>query len=405
VPTGDLPEQEQPRSRPLAYEPPSWDAYFGKAEESAPADPSAPDAAVQRFPPAFDATQAIQSPAAYQPQVRQPNAPQPYAPQPYGQQNPPTYGQQPYGQQPYAQPNPQPYGWQPHEPAQAAPAQFGASSYEEQPFGAPGDGGGPRPAWVIPAVIAAVAAAFGIALGAMFGLGSDDTQDPGTAAATTPTPSASQPEATPSPEETSESPQEVTDSGEIPAAEAKATLAEHGLKLAGEPRAGWRWTDANGLNVLYVTREQLKDDGSEQAATVRVMHAAHLDGDADVLRTMQDPGQGACDTNLLTDFTPSSITVTDADGDGVAEVTVGWYYACRSDVGPFDTKLALLSDGDKYILRGTGFPQEFAPPSDELKDMPKLTFTPSPKKSSWIDGTYDTTTDLFRRIYVGGTAE
>jgi len=48
------------------------------------------------------------------------------------------------------------------------------------------------------------------------------------------------------------------------------------------------------------------------------------------------------------------VQVRDLDRDGIAEVLVGWFARCGGSGAQTTAKLALLSDGDKYILRGQG---------------------------------------------------
>jgi hypothetical protein len=409
VTNGEETDPQRPRSQPPTYEPPSWDAYFGAEEPAAQAGADAgrgsahpgadPRAGEPRAGEPVAQANFQRPPYAQPPGGSQPPQPPPHQPSPQQHYQQPY--QQPYDAHPYQQPTyqQQPYQQQPHQ-------QPYAQSYEEQPFGQPDDDGNPpRPAWVIPVVIAAVAAAFGVALGVVLGIGSGDPAD--TTTATSPSASAKpSPQASATEEPTATPPSaELSEAEQITPEQAQQTLSAHGLKLAGTGRAGWSWTDRNGENVLYVTREGGKKSDNKTWATIRVMHAAHLDAKAKVLRTMQDPGRGDCELDLVADYAPDSIKVTDADHDGYAEATVGWYWACRSDLGTFEAKLALLSNGDKYILRGAGIPVEFTPPSDQLEQVPKVSFDPTPGKSSWIDGTYDPTVDLFHTLFVGGTAQ
>jgi hypothetical protein len=126
------------------------------------------------------------------------------------------------------------------------------------------------------------------------------------------------------------------------------------LRRAGEARGdvvgAWRWSDENGRNLLATTRER---SGANQ--TLRVIHVARLDKDPKTLRVMIDPGLPGCQSGGGTaGFTKNSVQVRDLDRDGIAEVLVGWFARCGSAAADSTVKLAVLSDGDKYILRGQG---------------------------------------------------
>ncbi len=57
--------------------------------------------------------------------------------------------------------------------------------------------------------------------------------------------------------------------------------------------------------------------------------------------------------DLAVAFIKGSLAITDLDKDGMAETTVQYKLACRSDVSPAQMKLILHEDTVKYALRGT----------------------------------------------------
>jgi hypothetical protein len=133
-----------------------------------------------------------------------------------------------------------------------------------------------------------------------------------------------------------------------------AAAAVKDLRRAGEARGdvvgAWRWTDENGRNLLATTRERSGDN-----QTLRVIHVAGLDKDPKTLRVMIDPGLPGCNGGGgSAGFTKNSVQVRDLDRDGVAEVLVGWFARCGGSGSESTVKLAVLSNGDKYILRGQG---------------------------------------------------
>ncbi|MBQ7618410.1 MAG: hypothetical protein IJS50_06000, partial [Desulfovibrio sp.] len=62
-----------------------------------------------------------------------------------------------------------------------------------------------------------------------------------------------------------------------------------------------------------------------------------------------------CETSLSLEFAKSSPIVTDLDHNGLAEVWLTYYLACRGDVSPEGMKIIMYENGQKYALRGETF--------------------------------------------------
>jgi hypothetical protein len=110
---------------------------------------------------------------------------------------------------------------------------------------------------------------------------------------------------------------------------------------------------------------------------------------------LRDSGVVPCPLDYGVDYVRGSARVTDADGDGYGEVTAGWWSVCRGDVGPKVVKMALLTKGTYYILRGHGQLVTDAP----LPGVPAATFTPNLPRSQWPAGTYDEAVAQFKRVF------
>lgn len=70
------------------------------------------------------------------------------------------------------------------------------------------------------------------------------------------------------------------------------------------------------------------------------------------LRLVSD-GVTGCEFDVVAQFLPGSVSITDEDADGVDELTFAYDVACTSDVSPNTRKLIVLEGKDKHILRGT----------------------------------------------------
>jgi hypothetical protein len=221
-------------------------------------------------------------------------------------------------------------------------------------------------------------------------------------------PGASPPEASPSPAAVvttpaaaspSETAQAFGAAAKLDATAAGTEVEKAGLRTVGDPVEAWSWTDANGRNLLLTTKQvQAREGGAVRAATLHVYQVSGLGRRPRMLITpLRDPGTSPCDLDFNLDFVPGSIQVTDRDGDGFGEASVGWWSSCRGDPGPVRLKLAVLTRGTYYILRGTGLVASMRVPPGIT--VPPATFTPNVAGDRWPRGTYDATVALFRHLF------
>jgi hypothetical protein len=175
----------------------------------------------------------------------------------------------------------------------------------------------------------------------------------------------------------------------IPAAQIPAeVLADGGLEGVPLPQA-FRWVDENGDNVLVLTAAD---------STLRTYLFAGPPEGLQLMRSMSDPGAEGCPAGQVNQFTDGSVRLADSDGDGLAEVTVAWSFACVGHSGPRTVKLALLEGADKYILRGEGHlsPQEA---TSAGSGWPGASFVEDPGRLQWPPGAFESTTELFREFF------
>jgi hypothetical protein len=187
---------------------------------------------------------------------------------------------------------------------------------------------------------------------------------------------------------------------EVDAADARGQVKQAGLAVQGKGVEAWGWRDTNGRNLILATKTLDKTEaGVVRAATLHVYHVAGLDARPRMMLTpLRDSGVPDCDVDFGLDFVPGSIRVSDTDGDGYGEATVGWWSLCAGDPEPERLKLALLTKGTYYILRGTGQrATDPAPPSGIT--FPKASFTPNLPAGKWPAGSYQKTVDLFHTLF------
>jgi hypothetical protein len=134
------------------------------------------------------------------------------------------------------------------------------------------------------------------------------------------------------------------------ATDAADLLRRAGTSAGGRIVDAWKWQDRNGRNLVVTVDES----ESNNKHTLRVMHLAKLETtNPKTLRIMRDPGLPRCGQGIA-EFTKNGLKVRDLNSDGVAEVMVGWSSRCGSAAQQSTVRLALLTNGKKYIIRGVG---------------------------------------------------
>lgn len=145
--------------------------------------------------------------------------------------------------------------------------------------------------------------------------------------------------------------------------EARAQIATRAVAAAAIPKAtgyaghvvhALSWTDKNGGNLLILTETDEMWDRHRESRT-RELYAYHYANQKTsayrLLRRIYDYERD-CPLDIVLAHLPNSLTVTDLDRDGFAEITFLYINGCKGDVSPDVLKLMLLENGGKYAIRG-----------------------------------------------------
>lgn len=130
------------------------------------------------------------------------------------------------------------------------------------------------------------------------------------------------------------------------------------IQLKGTLFEGWKWRDNLGENLLITTVVASYDDkekndyGEEgQSAELHAVLYSRNDGDYWQVWSLSEK-EKACPFDITCEFIKGSISITDLDADGLAETTLLYRLACRSDVSPSVMKLVMYEVEKKYMLKG-----------------------------------------------------
>jgi hypothetical protein len=131
-----------------------------------------------------------------------------------------------------------------------------------------------------------------------------------------------------------------------------------GIPVKGELGEAWQWTDKLGENILVISqvppyddkKNNIDEDEGQSADLYATQFRKNGTGYQEVWKITD--GEKNCPFDITSGFIKGSTTVTDLDKDGIAEVTVQYSLACRSDVSPAYMKLVMFEDTSKYTLNG-----------------------------------------------------
>jgi len=170
------------------------------------------------------------------------------------------------------------------------------------------------------------------------------------------------------------------------------------LRLPGQLLEAWRWTDANGENMLVVFRQEQKQadasDSTEaayqelpdQSVELFARQYVRRAGKYEEVWRLQDAVRH-CNFDMWLGPLPGATSITDLDHNGQSETTLIYKLTCRSDVSPSNLKLVMREGAAKYALRGyTVVPYDSVPVSKRVPDNPCCLDAISKQKLDAPDG-------------------
>jgi hypothetical protein len=96
-----------------------------------------------------------------------------------------------------------------------------------------------------------------------------------------------------------------------------------------------------------------KNEFGEEGQTAELLahHYAGVNGNFREIWSLSET-EKLCPFDITCQFIKDAISVTDLDKDQIAETTVQYKIACRSDVSPAEMKLVMHEGADSYTLEG-----------------------------------------------------
>ncbi|HET7464615.1 MAG TPA: hypothetical protein VFJ82_25460 [Longimicrobium sp.] len=126
----------------------------------------------------------------------------------------------------------------------------------------------------------------------------------------------------------------------------------------GSVVAARQWADRLGENVLVITRTACLSPGGPSESgwcgdfeTYAYHYVRRPAGWTLLWRTTDSVRE--CGEDVTLEPSPRTVSITDLDGDGLAETTFLYLLACRGGVDPSGMKLIMHEGATKYAIRGS----------------------------------------------------
>lgn len=133
------------------------------------------------------------------------------------------------------------------------------------------------------------------------------------------------------------------------------------VKASGTVIRTIAWSDANGDNLAVFSSTTTTKTNKDISATTKSLFVDVFSGKNGKLKKVRNVREvvSSCTADITNDFFETSVSVTDLDQNGVAELTFGYRSACRNDVSPAAMKVLVLEGSKQYTLSGyTALPSD-----------------------------------------------
>lgn len=137
------------------------------------------------------------------------------------------------------------------------------------------------------------------------------------------------------------------------------------IKYKGDYQMSASWVDENGKNLVFITLTDefptANSDGDEFIDKEIYAYLYLMNNDSPEKVWEVKDFIRECPVDIRLDYIPRTLSITDLDENGIAEVAFMYVLSCKGDVSPDDVKLIMYEGKNKYAIRGTNIvsPPEF----------------------------------------------
>lgn len=130
------------------------------------------------------------------------------------------------------------------------------------------------------------------------------------------------------------------------------------IKVQGKVQNAVRWTDSSGDNIVvtsetgrYISKKAKGDDEDLANAELFAYRYIITNNEAQQTWKVYDFIKD-CPVDVEATFIKNTFQVTDLNKDGVSEIWLMYKTVCHGDVSPYDMKIIMYQDQQKYAMRG-----------------------------------------------------
>ena len=126
-----------------------------------------------------------------------------------------------------------------------------------------------------------------------------------------------------------------------------------GIKYSGKIIDAITWEDDLGKNLVltYETETVVDKENEEYKFEIYAYHYLLMNNEAKFVWKIYD-FVSECPTDHKAEFIKNTLSVTDLNNDGIAEIWVMYLIACRGDISPDEMKIVMYQGSQKYAMRG-----------------------------------------------------
>ena len=122
--------------------------------------------------------------------------------------------------------------------------------------------------------------------------------------------------------------------------------------VEGEIAVAFTFNDKLGTNYIIYTEKEVENNIDSQTKDISIYHFKKSKNKITLLSRVHDFIECSTNDAFGLFILKNSLSITDLNKDGIAEVTFLYSYNCFCDGGPMNLKLMMLTNGKKYVIRG-----------------------------------------------------
>ena len=124
------------------------------------------------------------------------------------------------------------------------------------------------------------------------------------------------------------------------------------MKFEGGFEQAMQYTDKEGTHVVITSEAVGGDDEDQRTGYVYAYNYLEVGSGVKLVWKLYDY-TATCGEDVEAEFEPNTFSISDFNHNGIAEVWLMYFDACKGDVSPSELKVIMHEGIKKYAMRGT----------------------------------------------------